>query len=90
MNSKYIVKLKDRKNGETKEIPYTVVIEHGPESSPDNELDFVKYMWHEGNDGCDCNKYDYFYPDDNIDYPCWNPDFKDGRFEVVSIEQTIA
>jgi len=91
--NKFTIILKDRKTNETKEIAYDSLSEddgYEPISYEDGELipAGVDYMWTEGNFSCDCNRYDYFYPEDDIDFPCYNKEYKDGnRFELIGIKK---
>lgn len=42
----------------------------------------IEFMWTEGNYSCDCNRYNFFYPNSNIDYPCG-----ESRFDMASVPQ---
>lgn len=46
--------------------------------------DVIDYMWKDGNYSCDCNRYDIFFPDDGVNFPCSIED--DERFKLVSLE----
>jgi hypothetical protein len=81
---KFLVTLKDRKTDEQKEVLYDFSIE---KDSEEEEFEVVEFIWTDGNFGCDCNRYDLFYTDDDIDFPCYNKEYEDGnRFELINIK----
>ncbi len=81
----FVITLRDNKTGESKDFIHKSDTLY---DSEEEELALIEYMWTDGNYGCDCNKYDNFYPDEDVDYPCHSPEFKDNRrFEVTSIKR---
>lgn len=68
----------DEKKEGTEEFPgYT------KDTFDDNEhyRDVIEYMYTEGNQSCDCNRHDMFYPKYEDDYPCG-----DGRFKLLKLD----
>ena len=84
--STFSITLKDRKTDEQKEVLYDFSIK---KDSEEEEFEVVEFIWTDGNFACDCNRYDCFYPDDDIDFPCYNKEYEDGnRFELISIKKS--
>lgn len=83
--SKFTITIKDNKTGETKRIIYDNAIS---KDAPEEQHELVEFMWTDGNNGCDCNLYNVFYPEEEsgIDMPCYSEGYENGkRFEVESI-----
>lgn len=81
---KFLIKLKDKNTGETKEI-FDEVNDIDPEDSyVFSEHELISFRWEEGNDSCDCNRFIHFYPESEESYPCG-----DERFELISINLAL-
>jgi len=76
--TKFTITLKDNQTGEIKDIEYFC---SGPyEYATEREL--VEFIWEDGNNSCDCNRFSEFYPDSEKDYPCG-----DERFTLIFIKE---
>lgn len=43
----------------------------------------IEYIITEGNKGCDCNRFDLFYPDSDEDFPC---NTHENRFKLLKLD----
>ncbi len=73
----WLATLHDTHTGEIK-----VIREMFPNGFPHNSVEFI---WNQGNFGCDCNRYDMFYPDDDVvNWPC---NTTEQRFVLLKLEK---
>ena len=71
----YAITLKDNQTGEIKTITKDFMDDYPHES--------VEFMWEDGNYECDCNRWEFFYPDNDEDYQC---NVGANRFELVELK----
>ena len=80
----YQIYLKDMATGEVKAIDFEYSGNH-----PDGYDMGVLWMWEQGNYSCDCNRGNYFYPDDETDCPCGDERFNLQKIVNVTTGQEV-